>query len=68
MPAANGLLSGKVGLVAGVANDQSIAAGCAQAFRNNGAELVLTYLNEKAKPFVAPVARAVDARLLLRSM
>jgi enoyl-[acyl-carrier protein] reductase I len=65
MPAANGLLTGKVGLVVGVANDQSIAAGCAQAFHAAGAELVLTYLNEKAKPFVAPVARAVEPRLLL---
>lgn len=65
MPAANSLLTGKVGLVVGVANEQSIAAGCAQAFRTAGAELVLTYLNEKAKPFVAPVAQAVEARLLL---
>lgn len=59
------LLSGKVGLVVGVANDQSIAAGCARAFRAAGAELALTFLNDKAKPHVAPVAAAVDARLLL---
>ena len=36
MPAANSLLTGKVGLVVGVANEQSIAAGCAQAFRTAG--------------------------------
>jgi enoyl-[acyl-carrier protein] reductase I len=65
MPGENGLLAGKVGLVVGIANDQSIAAGCAQAFRAAGAELVVTYLNEKAKPFVEPVARAIEARLLL---
>lgn len=65
MVTASGLLAGKVGLVAGVANEHSIAAGCAKAFRAAGAELALTYLNEKAKPFVAPVANAVGARLLL---
>jgi enoyl-[acyl-carrier protein] reductase I len=65
MPGENSLLAGKVGLVVGIANDQSIAAGCAQAFRAAGAELAVTYLNEKAKPFVEPVARAAEARLLL---
>lgn len=59
------LLAGKVGLVTGVANAHSIAAGCATAFRAAGAEVALTYLNDKAKPFVDPVATAVDARLLL---
>lgn len=59
------LLAGKVGLVAGVANAQSIAAGCATASHAAGAELALTYLNDKARPFVEPVATAVDARLLL---
>jgi enoyl-[acyl-carrier protein] reductase I len=65
MTTAIGLLAGKVGLVVGVANEQSIAAGCARAFHAAGAELALTYLNDKAKPHVAPVAAAVDARLLL---
>lgn len=65
MLAASTLLAGKVGLVLGIANDQSIGAGCAQAFRAAGAELVLTYRTEKAKPFVEPVARAVEARHLL---
>ncbi|WP_298601262.1 enoyl-ACP reductase FabI [uncultured Sphingorhabdus sp.] len=59
------LLSGKVGLVAGVANPHSIASGCATAFHAAGADLALTYLNEKAKPFVEPVAKNVNARLLL---
>jgi enoyl-[acyl-carrier protein] reductase I len=64
MAVSNGLLTGKVGLVVGVANDKSIAAGCAQAFRAAGAELVLT-CTEKSTPYVAPVAKAVGARLLL---
>ena len=52
-------------LVIGIANDQSIAYGCARAFRELGAEVGVTYLNEKAKRFVEPLARAVDASLLL---
>lgn len=58
-------LSGKRGLVVGIANGQSIAAGCAEAFKQAGAELAVTYLNEKALPFVQPVADAVGASLLL---
>jgi enoyl-[acyl-carrier protein] reductase I len=57
-------LAGKRGLVVGVANDKSIAAGCAASFRREGAELALTYLDEKAYPHVKPVADAVDARLM----
>ena len=59
------LLEGKKGLIVGIANDQSIAWGCARAFRALGAELAITYLNEKAKRFVEPLARAVDASFLL---
>jgi len=58
-------LAGRKGLVVGVANELSIATGCASAFRAQGAELALTYLNEKARPHVEPVARTVDAALLL---
>lgn len=58
-------LKGKRGLVVGVANEASIAAGCARAFRAAGAELALTCLNEKARPWVAPVAEEVGADLLL---
>jgi enoyl-[acyl-carrier protein] reductase I len=58
-------LNGKRGLVVGVANDASIAAGCARAFRAAGAELALTYLNEKARPWVEPVAKTVDSALFL---
>jgi enoyl-[acyl-carrier protein] reductase I len=49
-------LKGRKGLVTGIANDHSIAWGCAKAFRALGADLAVTYLNEKAKPYVQPLA------------
>ena len=58
-------LEGKTVLVVGVANAHSIAAGCAQAFADAGAEIAMTYVNETAKPYVQPVADAVRAKLLL---
>ncbi|MES2163386.1 MAG: enoyl-ACP reductase FabI [Pseudomonadota bacterium] len=58
------ILTGKRALVVGVANEHSIAWGCALAFRKLGAEVVLTYLNEKALPYVAPLAAEIDAQLL----
>ncbi|HEX5127784.1 MAG TPA: enoyl-ACP reductase FabI [Rhodocyclaceae bacterium] len=58
-------LRGKRGLVVGVANDKSIAAGCATAFRAAGAQLALTYLNDKACAFIEPTAKAVDCDFLL---
>jgi enoyl-[acyl-carrier-protein] reductase (NADH) len=42
------LLKGKKGLVVGIANERSIAAGCANAFHKAGAALAVTYLNDKA--------------------
>lgn len=57
-------LQGKKGLVIGVANDHSIAAGCAKAFHAYGAELAITYLNDTARPFVEPVANAVEVKIL----
>ena len=59
------LLKGKKALVTGVANDQSIAWGCAQAFRGFGAEVAMTYLNDKAKPHVEPLAKQIEAPLLM---
>jgi len=58
-------LKGKKGLVVGIANDQSIAWGCARAFRALGAELAVTYLNEKAKKFVEPLARELEAPIFM---
>jgi enoyl-[acyl-carrier protein] reductase I len=59
------LLKGKKALVTGIANDQSIAWGCAKAFRLLGADLAITYLNEKARPHVEPLAKSVDASILM---
>lgn len=59
------LLAGRTALVVGVANDRSIAWGCAKAMHRAGAEIALTYLNEKARPHVEPLARAVEAPILL---
>lgn len=58
-------LAGKRGLVTGIANADSIAWGCAKAFRAMGAELAVTYLNDKALPHVEPLAQQVDAPLLM---
>ena len=58
-------LTGKKGLVLGIANEHSLAYGCAEAFRALGADLAITYLNEKAKPYVEPLARGLEAAILL---
>ena len=60
-PAASLTLEGKKGLVVGIANADSIAYGCARAFRFLGAELALSYYNEKAKPHVEPLAKELEA-------
>ena len=56
------VLTGHKALVVGVANDQSIAYGCAKAFRTVGAELAVTWLNEKARPYVEPLAQRAGGR------
>ena len=58
-------LEGKKGLVIGIANENSIAYGCARAFRSFGAELAITYLNDKAKPYVEPLAGALEAPIFM---
>lgn len=58
-------LTGKHGLVVGIANDSSIAHGCARAFRHAGADLDFTYLNAKAEPYVRPLAQALDVSIVL---
>ena len=57
-------LKGKRALIVGIANDQSIAWGCAKAFHSLGADLAITYLNEKAERFVRPLAEKVDASIV----
>lgn len=58
-------LTGRKGLIVGIANGHSLAWSAAEHFRNAGAELAITYLNDKAKPFVEPLARQADAAILL---
>ena len=52
------VLNGRNALVVGVANESSIAYGCARAFRELGAEVAITCLNDKARPHVEPLAAA----------
>ena len=59
------ILSGQKALVVGIANEHSIAYGCARAFREQGAEVAITYLNDKTRPYVEPLARELGAELLL---
>lgn len=59
------MLKGKRGLVVGVANADSIAFGCATKLRAFGADIALTYLNDKSKSYVAPLAQEIEADLLL---
>ena len=59
------VLAGRRALVVGVANDRSIAWGCAQAMRRAGAEVAVTYLNERARPHVEPLAKAVEAPIFM---
>src|SRR5437773_3472874 len=58
-------LKGKKGLIVGIANDQSIAWGCAKAFRALGADLAVTYLNERAKKHVESLAQALEAPIFM---
>lgn len=58
-------LEGRKILVVGIANEHSIAWGCAKAFREQGADLAITYLNDKAEPFVRPLAEEVGAEIIL---
>ncbi len=53
------------GLIVGIANEHSLATGCAEALKRSGAKLALTYLNAKALPFVAPVADRLEAAMLM---
>jgi len=57
------VLAGQKALVFGVANDESIAYGCAKAFRAVGAELAISWRNEKDRAQVEPLAREVEASI-----
>src|SRR5215468_7928389 len=58
-------LKGSKALVVGVANEHSIAYGCAKAFRELGADLAVTYLSDKARPYVEPLAVGLNASIFL---
>lgn len=59
------MLEGKKGLVVGIANEHSIAYGCAKAFRDNGSDLAVTYLNAKAEPYVRPLAEKLGSSIIV---
>lgn len=59
------VLKDRKALIVGIANEHSIAYGCARAFREVGAELAVTYLNDKAKPYVEPLANELEAAIFL---
>ena len=56
---------GRKGLITGIANESSIAWGCAKAFRSLGADLAVTYLNERARPHVEPLAQQLEAPIVM---
>lgn len=58
-------MEGKRGVVIGIANAQSIAYGCAKAFRGAGADVAVTYLNEKAEPHVRPLAESLQSQITM---
>jgi len=57
------VLESKKALVFGIANEDSIAYGCAKAFRSVGADLAVSWLNEKARRFVEPLAQQLGASI-----
>lgn len=59
------MLKNKKGLVIGIANEDSIAYGCARAFHRAGAELAITYLNTRAEAYVRPLAEQLGSALIL---
>ncbi|GAA4173404.1 enoyl-ACP reductase FabI [Shinella granuli] len=53
------------GLIVGLANDQSLAWGCAVALKALGADIAVTYQNDKARPHVEPLADELGAPIFL---
>ena len=60
------VLHGRKALVVGIANEHSIASGCARAFRELGAEVAITYGNEKTRSYVEPIARRLAAPIFMQ--
>jgi len=59
------ILKNRKGLILGIANEHSIAYGCAQAMRGEGADLAVTYLNAKAEPFMRPLAEGLGCPIIM---
>ena len=59
------VLKGAKALVTGIANEHSIAYGCAKAFRELGADLAITYADDKARPYVEPLAKDLEAPIFM---
>ncbi|GAB4487995.1 MAG: enoyl-ACP reductase FabI [Raineya sp.] len=59
-------LTNQKGLIVGIANDKSIAYGCAKVLVAQGAGLAITYLNEKAEKFVRPLAEELGAEIIVQ--
>ena len=60
-----GFLAGKRAFIVGVATDRSIAFGIAQAMHREGAELAFSYVNDKMKERVVPLAASLGSRLTM---
>lgn len=58
-------LQGQKALVVGIANDQSIAYGCARAMASQGADLAITWFNDKSEPHVRPLAEDLGADIMV---
>jgi enoyl-[acyl-carrier protein] reductase I len=63
--AKTGLMTGKRGLVMGVANDHSIAWGIAQTLASHGAELAFTYQGDAQKKRLTPLAASIGSKIVL---
>lgn len=59
------ILKGRKALIVGIANEHSIAYGCAKAFHELGADLAITYINEKSRTYVEPLARDLESSILM---
>lgn len=60
----NQLLHGKKGIVMGLANEQSIAWGCAKALYDQGAQVLMAYGHPKSEKFVKPLADAINSPMM----
>ena len=64
MPEVRPILAGHKSLIVGIANEHSIAYGCAAAFRAAGADLAITWLNDKARGYVEPLGNTLGAEIM----